>query len=193
MPFGIVGFDPHDFSNHFLVENNVASGNGKHGFIFSRGCAGNVLRNNQAHDNVGHGFMIDDGRSQATDFAEARVDASNDNTITGSVRYGIDVQDPTNQLPVANNTISGSWGGISLCAPGSAVLTDNTLARDVNAPMVVDGVVDRQLTWLDKAVNVIRFNPLLLVWGVVVLFPLSMWVLRHLVPPRLRRRRAVPA
>ena len=32
------GFDPHDFSNDFLVEGNTARGNGKHGFIFSRGC-----------------------------------------------------------------------------------------------------------------------------------------------------------
>ena len=58
------GFDPHDFSNNFLVEGNVAYGNGKHGFIFSRGCAHNILRGNIAHDNGGHGFMIDDGRSR---------------------------------------------------------------------------------------------------------------------------------
>ena len=32
------GFDPHDFSDDFVVENNTAHHNGKHGFIFSRGC-----------------------------------------------------------------------------------------------------------------------------------------------------------
>ena len=57
------GFDPHDFSNDFVVESNTAHHNGKHGFIFSRGCDGNVLRGNTAYANAGHGFMIDDGRS----------------------------------------------------------------------------------------------------------------------------------
>ena len=66
------GFDPHDFSNDFVVESNTAHHNGKHGFIFSRGCVGNVLRGNTAYANVGHGFMIDDGRSAASATAEAR-------------------------------------------------------------------------------------------------------------------------
>ena len=233
------GFDPHDFSNDFVVENNVAFGNGKHGFIFSRGCAGNVLRNNAAHDNVGHGFMIDDGRSEATDVAQARVDPSNDNqvvdnvathngnngveveggtgnvvannqlvgnfigvrtkndarvevrdnTIADSVRYGIDVEDPDNQVPVSGNQISGSWGGISLTAGTSAVVDDNSIKRSVNAPLVVDGVADRDRTWFDHVVTFIRWNPLLLVWTVVVLFPLIMWVLRRVLPALVHRRR----
>ena len=66
------GFDPHDLSNDFLVERNVAHGNGRHGFIFSRGCDGNVLRDNVAYDNRGHGFMIDDGRSEDSDYADGR-------------------------------------------------------------------------------------------------------------------------
>ena len=65
------GFDPHDLSNDFLVERNVAHGNGRHGFFFSRGCDGNVLRDNVAYDNRGHGFMIDDGRSEDSDYADA--------------------------------------------------------------------------------------------------------------------------
>ena len=68
------GFDPHDFSNDFVVESNTAHHNGKHGFIFSRGCVRNVLRGNTAYANAGHGFMIDDGRSVASATAEARID-----------------------------------------------------------------------------------------------------------------------
>ena len=32
------GFDPHDFTNNVIVENNIAYHNGAHGFIISRGC-----------------------------------------------------------------------------------------------------------------------------------------------------------
>lgn len=56
------GFDPHDFSNYFLVENNIARNNGSHGIIFSRGCSYNVIRGNQSFYNNGHGIMIDDGK-----------------------------------------------------------------------------------------------------------------------------------
>ena len=56
------GFDPHDFSNDFIVEENEAYDNGKHGIIFSRGCDRNVIRNNLSYNNAGHGIMIDDGK-----------------------------------------------------------------------------------------------------------------------------------
>lgn len=64
------GFDPHDYSHDFVVENNDSFANGNHGFIISRGCTGFVFRNNRAYDNHytvdardhnAHGFMLDPG------------------------------------------------------------------------------------------------------------------------------------
>ena len=64
------GFDPHDFSHHFTVENNEAYENGNHGFIISRGCNNFVFRGNKSYNNrytIGtevrraHGFMLDPG------------------------------------------------------------------------------------------------------------------------------------
>lgn len=55
----VYGFDPHDGSNNFLVENNRFYDNGSHGLIFSAYCEGNVIRNNVMYGNVGHGIVLD--------------------------------------------------------------------------------------------------------------------------------------
>lgn len=52
------GFDPHDDSNGFLVENNVAHNNGAHGIIFSKRCMYNTIRNNISYSNKLHGIML---------------------------------------------------------------------------------------------------------------------------------------
>jgi len=57
----IYGFDPHDGTNDSVVSDSVAARNGRHGFIFSRGCRHNTLRNDEAYDNGVAGFVIDDG------------------------------------------------------------------------------------------------------------------------------------
>lgn len=68
------GFDPHDFSHSFLVEENEAYDNGAHGFILSRGCNNIVLRNNKSYNNsdpspssLAHGFMLDPGSPNSKD------------------------------------------------------------------------------------------------------------------------------
>jgi parallel beta-helix repeat protein len=129
------GFDPHDFSSHFVVTGNAAFGNGHHGIIFSRGCRGNVLRNNRCYDNRGHGIMLDDGKvTDDGDPRHVRAVPSDDNVVednqawnndvgialeggTGNaVRandvhdndYGIRLQDRAHANEVARNTIRGS-------------------------------------------------------------------------------------
>lgn len=52
------GLDPHDDSNGFLVENNIARDNGSHGIILSKRCVNNVIRNNISYNNKGHGIML---------------------------------------------------------------------------------------------------------------------------------------
>lgn len=125
------GFDPHDFSNNFLVEDNVAYGNGKHGFIFSRGCSGNVLRGNYAHHNAGHGFMIDDGRSVGASPDPSRIDASNDNTLVGNFSFGnsgsgIEIEGGTGNL-AADNRLAGNYIGVRVKNGASVTVRDNTI------------------------------------------------------------------
>jgi parallel beta-helix repeat protein len=241
------GFDPHDFSDDFVVENNVASRNGKHGFIFSRGCMRNVLRDNTAFGNAGHGFMIDDGRSVASETAEARIDPSNDNLVTGnvahdnagsgveieggtgtvvsdnhlsrndigvriksgatvsvtgnviddSVRYGVHVLDPAARAAIDGNHISGSWAAINLAAASSAALGENP-STDVSTPLVIDGVAQRDPSWVDRAAQFLHWNPVLVLWVLILVVPLLVGLLFGLsrvlrAPLRLIRRRAATA
>lgn len=229
------GFDPHDFSNNFLVEQNIAYGNGKHGFIFSHGCNGNIMRGNISHDNDGHGFMIDDGRSGDAPGESSRVNASSnnqvvdnvsygnrgsgveiegghdnlvagnqltdnyigvriknnaslavrENIITDNLRYGIDVLDPDGEVAIEANTISGSWGAINLADPASATVSGNTVS-DVSAAMVVDGTAIRDTTWVQNVAAFLRWNPMLVLWSLVIAVPLVV-VGSRLVGSALRR------
>lgn len=62
------GFDPHDYSDFFIFEDNQVYNNGKHGIIFSRWCDFNIIRNNIVYDNkpkpgatntIAHGIFLD--------------------------------------------------------------------------------------------------------------------------------------
>jgi parallel beta-helix repeat protein len=132
----VYGFDPHDFSNHFVVEHNRAFGNGSHGIIFSRGCDNNILRYNESHDNAGHGIMIDDGRAAfGSDGSVVRSIVTSDNNIIesnqiwnnhdgivieggsgnvvhrndirGTHRYGVRVTEAALETQITANTIAG--------------------------------------------------------------------------------------
>jgi hypothetical protein len=73
----VYGFDPHTLTVNTVVENSVAAGNGRHGFIFSSDCHDNVIRDSQAYLNGGAGFVIDDGR----DDGDAELLPSNRNIL----------------------------------------------------------------------------------------------------------------
>ena len=134
------GFDPHDRSNNFVVENNVAYGNGRHGFIFSRGCDNNVMRDNVSYDNRGHGFMIDDGRSADADYADASRLDSNFNRVIGNHAYdndgnGIEIEGGEGNI-VSGNLVERNHVGVRLKNGASAVVSENTI--DDNALAGVD-------------------------------------------------------
>jgi parallel beta-helix repeat protein len=125
------GFDPHDFSNDFVVESNTAHHNGKHGFIFSRGCDGNVLRGNTGYANAGHGFMIDDGRSATTTTAQARITPSNDNLVTGNLAYdnagsGVEIEGGTGNV-ASDNHLSRNDIGVRVKSGATASVTGNVI------------------------------------------------------------------
>lgn len=84
----VYGFDPHDQSNRFLVQFNVAFGNGRHGFIFSRGCRDNIMRFNLSYGNDWHGFVLDDGKvADDGTMRHAFAVPSDDNTIEYNVAW----------------------------------------------------------------------------------------------------------
>lgn len=235
----LYGFDPHDFSDEFVVARNVAHGNGKHGFIFSRGCNGNLLQDNLSYDNGGHGFMIDDGRTESVSFAEARLNTSNDNQLIGNVardnagsgieieggtgnlvtenrlegnyvgvrlkdsasatvtdnemvgntRYGVDVLPTSKLVSVTDNSITDSWAGVNIGKRGVATVEGNAMT-EVSAPTVVEGQASRHLSPLDKATRYLQWNPVLVLWGLILGVPLLVGGIRSLMGlPLLRRVR----
>ena len=84
------GFDPHDYTHDVLVEENVAYGNGSHGFIISRGCFNFTIRDNISYDNydpganLAHGFMLDPGAPTSSMPPSPSVN----NVITANEAYG---------------------------------------------------------------------------------------------------------
>ncbi len=52
------GFDPHDDSDHLLIENNLVHHNGYHGIIASKRCDHLIIRNNITWKNDKNGIML---------------------------------------------------------------------------------------------------------------------------------------
>ena len=131
------GFDPHDLSNDFLVADNVAHGNGRHGFIFSRGCDRNILRNNVSYDNRGHGFMIDDGRTEDSGNLQAARLPSNDNQLIGNHAYdndgsGIEIEGGAGTV-VSDNLLERNHVGVRIKNDASVAIEDNRIVDNALA------------------------------------------------------------
>jgi hypothetical protein len=116
--------------------------------------------------------------------------AVSDNTIVNSDRYGINVLDSTGPVPVTGNQISGSWAAINLATASSAAVGTNP-STDVTTPLVVDSVVTYETSWVDEVAKYVRWNPLLVLWGLILGLPVIVGVFRALETPFLRRRHAV--
>ncbi|MDO8497323.1 MAG: glycosyltransferase, partial [bacterium] len=95
------GLDPHDDSNGFLVEENIAHDNGAHGIIFSKRCMYNTIRNNLSYNNKLHGIMLHE--------------KSDENLIEGNTLYGdtdgVALWHSSNNT-VRNNTIRDNKNGV---------------------------------------------------------------------------------
>ena len=91
------GFDPHDFSHHFTIEDNESFANGNHGFIISRGCNNFTIRNNKSYNNFdasetsqAHGFMLDPGSPNSVDPQASSYDnILENNEAYGNEGYGV--------------------------------------------------------------------------------------------------------
>lgn len=129
------GFDPHDYTHHVLVENNVAYNNGAHGFIISRGCNNFIFRNNKSYNNfdpgsnLAHGFMLDPG---GADIDKPQVSSANNllenNEAYNNEGYGL------RMLGSGNNTIQNNYfhhNDTGMTLDGMAVdsVTENNVIR----------------------------------------------------------------
>lgn len=124
------GFDPHDFSNGFVVSHNLAYANGRHGIIFSRGCRKDKLLYNTSRDNQGHGFMIDDGNNTVVRGGRRWV-ASSHNLLLGNVatkngRSGIEIEGGRRN-DVVRNVVDGNYLGIRYRFKASGRVAHNTV------------------------------------------------------------------
>jgi parallel beta-helix repeat protein len=144
------GFDPHDFSHHFVIEDNESFANGNHGFIISRGCNNFVFRRNTSHDNhytIGseerkaHGFMLDPG-SPNSQFPQA---PSHDNLLEnnqawGNDGYGLRVVGSTDNT-IQANTFSGNLQGITLeqGSTGNKVLNNSIATSQIYGVYLIGG------------------------------------------------------
>jgi parallel beta-helix repeat protein len=117
------GFDPHDFSNNFVVEDNEAYENGNHGFIISRGCNNFVFRNNKSYNNRytvddrdrnAHGFMLDPGSPNSRYPQVPSFDnLLENNEAWGNDGYGLRMLGSNNNT-IRNNIFRDNSKGITL-------------------------------------------------------------------------------
>ncbi len=113
----VYGFDPHDDSNGFLVENNIARDNGAHGIIFSKRCMYNTIRNNISYNNKLHGIML----HEKSDF-----NITENNTVTGNTS-GIALYNSSSNI-VRNNTAKDNRHGVRANAGSvSNTVQNNTI------------------------------------------------------------------
>lgn len=132
------GFDPHDFSHHFTIEDNESFANGNHGFIISRGCNNFVFRRNKSYENrytagadirYAHGFMLDPGSPNSL-YPQA---PSHDNLLEanqawGNQGYGLRIV-ASNANTVRGNTFTSNLQGVTLEQGSTAnTLQGNTIA-----------------------------------------------------------------
>jgi parallel beta-helix repeat protein len=202
--------------NSNVLSNNFAYDNAGHGFMIDDGRSVttaeaqsridtsnyNIVTGNVAYDNANSGVEIEGGIGNVVSgntltgndigvrIKDGAVASVVDNTIADSDRYGINVLDSGGQVPVSGNTISGTWAAVNLADPTSATVGANAVT-DVTTPLVVDSVVTYETTWVDDVAKYIRWNPLLVLWGLILGVPLIVGTVRALEPPFLRRRHAV--
>jgi parallel beta-helix repeat protein len=131
------GFDPHDFSTGFIVEDNEAFENGNHGFIISRGCNNFVFRNNKSYNNRysvdeqdrnAHGFMLDPGSPNSRYPQEPSFsNLLENNEAWGNDGYGLRVVGSIDNT-IRGNRFTGNLQGITLeQASTGNVVENNTI------------------------------------------------------------------
>jgi parallel beta-helix repeat protein len=147
------GFDPHDFSNNFIVEDNTAYENGNHGFIISRGCYGFVFRRNVSYRNnnldplkLAHGFMLDPGSPlSASPQAPSTNNLLENNHAYDNEGYGLRILGSTGNT-VRGNRFERNEQGITVEVGSTGnMLIGNTIVGSRVHGIFVRGGADRTM------------------------------------------------
>ena len=201
-----------------VMRGNTSFDNAGHGFMIDDGRStttvegdarlspsdGNLVIDNTAYGNEGSGVEIEGGERnlvagndlrdnyvgvRVKDRAEVTVV---DNDITDSYRYAVDVLPTVREAEVDGNRITGAWAAVNVAEPGSAQLGENPTTR-VSTDLVLAGQTQRDTTWLTSVQQLLRWNPLLVLWGLILGVPLLVALLRRpLLLGRRGGRRAAP-
>ena len=115
----LYGLDPHDDSNGFLVEENYAHNNGKHGIIFSKRCMYNIVRNNVSVNNGLHGIML---------HWDSNYNIIENNTVYGNVS-GITLWRSGNNIVRNNRIVSNKHGIRANLSSNNNLFTQNDISR----------------------------------------------------------------
>jgi len=148
----VYGLDPHDDSNNALVIGNRFLDNHKHGFIVSKRCLYNEIRNNVSVGNDLHGFMLH--QDSAYNLIENNVSYdnydnfaifhSNWNIIRNNKSFvpkssHVRINDFSYNNYVEDNDMYGGSRGVYLYgSTGSTYVADN-LFNDVRRPIHTKG------------------------------------------------------
>ncbi|MBC8075448.1 MAG: right-handed parallel beta-helix repeat-containing protein [Chloroflexales bacterium] len=145
------GFDPHDFTNDVLVENNSAYDNGSHGFIISRGCTNFIFRNNRSYSNKvkpgsknpsAHGFMLDPGAPEEKSGVPQVPSTDNlfeFNEAYDNDGYGMRIYGSNNNV-LRNNLFERNRTGVTIEAGSTGNTLDGNVIRRQTGELVIDTV-----------------------------------------------------
>lgn len=112
------GLDPHDDSNGFVIEKNIAHNNGSHGIILSKRCMYNIIRDNVSYDNTLHGIMLHE---------TSNYNLVENNILTNNTS-GIAIWRSSNNI-VQNNTVKKNRHGIRMNVNSdNNLIANNTIA-----------------------------------------------------------------
>ena len=129
------GFDPHDDSDHIVIDNNIMRRNGNHGLICSKYCDNLQITNNQTYSNLGNGIMI---HREVTD----SLLQNNISYLNGD--SGIAVFDSYDNI-IDNNTIdNNAKAGIRFSVGAS----DNTITNNMITSLELGGTGDGYAIYL---------------------------------------------
>lgn len=127
------GFDPHDDSNHMIIEHNYAYDNGNHGIITSKRCFKNIIAHNTSSNNRLHGIMLDQDSNESI-IRENQLYGNTD----GFVAY-----DSHGNYVFENDIHTNAKSGVRLNVMSSKnFVFQNTITDNAKGAYLYDHVID---------------------------------------------------
>lgn len=148
----VYGLDPHDDSSNAMVVGNRFLYNGKHGFIVSKRCNYNIIRNNTSVGNRHHGYMLH--QDSAYNVIENNVSYDNEDNFAIFESNWNMIRNNTSYLPrkahvrinsgshnnyVVGNFFSSGKNGVYLYGDSTATYVSGNEFNNVNRSLHTKG------------------------------------------------------